>query len=608
MRTLRSLLTTLTIACGLLVGPGQTTATDPPPATGAAPVRDHGVELRLMISERAWSAETPPALQLRFVNHGSTGVRVVSPLDGSWDGMRAPSYALELLDEHGTIVPGVLGVSGGRCGLTNPLVPAQDILPLAPDQSVPAQGSPNSFPFYGTVLADARPGTYRARVRYRSDGVPGATPLELVSNTVQVTVRGGNLALWQCQREQQRLAQQQRFVDVQPLDLQAAGDGALALYRADETTVKGDRTRRRGELFLQRIGPAGALGPALALARADGLAHARVAAIDGGALVLYTVDGRVDGAGPETLHALLVRGGDDAWQAAPAKSWGPVATSYSLSLARSGDRLAALYLTRGTGHASALSLQMIDRTGAPSGSPLRLAASAGLDAQLAVEPQTGEFWVAWADAGKVQVRALGVDGRGQSPALALAGEFGSLDALWPHAGGFALAYQRNFTRGDIPDDAMAYYLQRFDAAGGKLGAPELLSPRSRSDPSWGALAWRDRSAARVHVQQRVLPDGRTQDPSNLRFGPLGSDTRVIAGTLLGEPTIAATADGYLVAWSDSRDDQAKSCLRIGACVGELYVASWKRDQTPALAPTRLTRSAVSRPPTAVNGRWRELCE
>ena len=89
-----------------------------------------------------------------------------------------------------------------------PLVPAQDILELAPHARVPAQRSPNSFPFFGTVLADARPGAYRARVRYRSDGLPGATPLELVSNAVAVTVRGGNLALWQCQREQQRLAAQ----------------------------------------------------------------------------------------------------------------------------------------------------------------------------------------------------------------------------------------------------------------------------------------------------------------------------------------------------------------------------------------------------------------
>lgn len=617
MTPLRSLLTTLGIAAGLLAGPAVAAANDPlPAAAGAAATRQHGVELRLVIAEKVWEGDRSPTLTLTFINHGDTGVRVASPLDGSWDGMRAPSYALELLDERGVVVPGVLGVQGGRCGLTNPLVPAQDILELAPHARVPAQRSPNSFPFFGTVLADARPGAYRARVRYRSDGLPGATPLELVSNAVAVTVRGGNLALWQCQREQQRLAAQQRYVAIEPLDLEAVGDGALLLYRAQETTVNGATSKRRGELFVQRLGPAGALGPALSLGRIDGLALAQVAAIDGGALVLYTADARVDGVGPETLHAALVRGSDDNWQAAPARSWGAVASAYSLGLARSGDQLAAIYLTQGTGHTSTLSLQRIAGDGARVGAPLRLGTSTGVDAQLAASPARGEFWAAWSDAGVVQVRALGPDGRGASPAIALAGRFGSLDALWPQVGGFSLAYQKNFTRGDIPGDMMGYYLQRFSASGGPLGPPEPLSPRSPTDPSWGALAWRDQAAARVHTQQRVGKDGRTQEPSELRFGPVGGDTRVIAGTLLGEAVIAATADAYLVAWSDARDDLGRPCQRLGACVGELYVAGWRRDPTaslatplaPTLAPTRLTRLAVARPTADPDTRWRELCE
>ncbi len=612
---MRSLLTVLSIVGVVLAGSTLATATDPLMAPNpAAATRLDGVELRLAVSPKVWEGDKPPTLTLTFVNHGTARVRVVSPLDGSWEGMRAPGYTLEMIDERGAVVQDVLGVPGGRCGMTNPLVPEQDILSLEPGARISAQRSPNTFPFYGTVLADARPGNYRARVRYRADAaeLPGATALELVSNSVAVTVRGGNLALWQCQREQKRLALKQRYVAIEPLDLRATGDGTLALYRAQETTVTGATSRRSGELFLQRLGPTGAPSPrwpALSLARADGLALARVAAIDGGALVLYTVDARVHGTGPETLHAVVLRGADDAWQVGPARQWATVATAYGLALARSGDRLAALYLSKGTGPIrQALSFQAIDRAGAAIGEPVRLAASAGLDAQLAVDPRSGEFWAAWTDTGKSFVQALGADGRASTPAIAIGEGFGSLDELWPQAPGFALAYQKNFTRGEIANDAMAYYLQGFDKTGAKLDKPGLLSPPSRGDPHWGELAWSERGAARAYVQQRINRDGRQQEPSDLMFGPLGLDARVVASSLLGEPTIAASGEEFVVAWSDARDDGSKACLRLGACVGELYVASWRLDGTQRLAPTRLTRLAVPRPPVAIDDRWRELCE
>ena len=163
---MRSLLTVLSIVGVALAGSTLATATDPVVApSAAAATRVNGVELRLAVSPQVWEGDKPPTLTLTFVNHGKASVRVVSPLDGSWEGMRAPSYTLEMIDESGVPVPDVLGVPGGRCGMTNPLVPAQDILSLEPGARISAQRSPNTFPFHGTVLADARPGKYRARVR-----------------------------------------------------------------------------------------------------------------------------------------------------------------------------------------------------------------------------------------------------------------------------------------------------------------------------------------------------------------------------------------------------------------------------------------------------------
>ena len=52
----------------------------------------------------------------------------------------------------------------------------------------------------------------------------------------------------------------------------------------------------------------------------------------------------------------------------------------------------------------------------------------------------------------------------------------------------------------------------------------------------------------------------------------------------------------------------KPRLPASRCVGEVYVASWKRGQQPRLAPTRISSSAVPRPPVSDDGRWRELCD
>src|SRR5688500_15026997 len=96
---------------------GSVAAVAAPASASAATTA--AVTLRLEVTPTAWEAGATPKLSLRFYNRGSRPVRVVAPLDGSWDGMRSPHYTLELLDETGAVVPNALGVPGGRCGLSN---------------------------------------------------------------------------------------------------------------------------------------------------------------------------------------------------------------------------------------------------------------------------------------------------------------------------------------------------------------------------------------------------------------------------------------------------------------------------------------------------------
>ncbi len=575
--------------------------------SGAAEVRAaKGPSLRLAVTPAVWDTGTKPLLDLHFVNDGKRAVQVVSPLDGSWDGMREPAYTLELLDPSGVPITDALGPVGGRCGLSNPLQPAEDIRVVLPGASVNAHASTNSFPFHAEVGEAARPGEYLAQVRYRS-ALPGASALELVSNQVKVTIRGGSMPLWNCWHAHETRAASFVEAGSMPHDLQALGDGQALLYVRSETTRIGGKQQRKGELFLQRLGPAGARLMAASLTRWPGLAHARALPIDGGLLVAYTVDERSAG-GRQSLYLLKLRAVGDALHIdTPKLHTADLANAYNISLARAGDTLAVLYLKNDGPDKSAVMIHLLDATGTAIAAPQRLATAAYLaDARLASGPRG--FWATYSTGPEITVVQLGPGGRPASPAVVLKERLGSIDAVWPQDGSFALEYHKSFTLGSVPNDKMGYYLQSFDPGGRKRSAAVALSPASASDPHWGSLARSDAGAVRVHGVERIDRSGRRMPVSDLMFGPVGRDARKLSSTLVGEPRVHALGDDFFAAWSDARDDRSRACERLGACVGEVYVASWKRGQQPLLAPTRVTHGAVPRPPVSDDGRWRELCD
>ena len=578
----------------------RVTAAEPaePPPPPAPPSRP-GVSLKLAVKPTVWTKGVTPQLDLTFVNESPEAITFVSPLDGSWDGMRAPNYALELVDEAGTPVPGVLGPPLGRCGMTNALQPEQDVIKLGPRGRQKAAASPNSFTFHGQVTEVARPGKYRARVRYAWSG-PEATAMSAVSDEVPVEIRGTDMALWSCWNEQQRAREDHRSVTYWPEQALGLGDGFAALVRRyEEGAARGEEVRASAaELHL--IGPEGPRGSVVVAADAKA-ARAQAAALPGGVWVVWGLD-RDEG---DALMATLVREGRTP---EPARVLAPaVANAYVLAVAGGGAGAGVLYLRAQGEDAAELTFQAIDAAGASAGEPVAVEPisphTSGV--RLAGDGPRG-FLAAWTDREEIVVAPLDARGQARGELIRLGGKLGDPGSLWPRAdGGFDLAYHKNYVLGSAPRDMMAFYLQSFDARGVVFGSRTALSRPSAESPGFGAYAAGPRGGARAYARERGASSGRR--PAQLMVGPVSAEARVLSETLVGEPTIAALGDDFLVLWSDSRDDASPACAKTGECVGEAYAAIWREGQGDLLAPTRLTRGAQPKPAFASGDRWRELC-
>lgn len=585
----------LPIALGLaLTGPALLRAA--PPASGPR------VELRLAVTPATWKPGERPRLDLTFVNRGDASVRVVSPLDGSWDGARDPSYALELLDETGAVLPDVLGPAPPRCGLTNKLRPQQDILALAPGARTDAHASPNSFPFDLAVADVARPGRYRARVRYRT-ALAGATRLDLTSNLVEIEISGTDMSLWTCFHDQAvRRARGGAYTTHEPLSLRATDGGFALLYRRVDVTQDRAGERRQGGLVLQRLGPGGAPGPAIAVAAGKSLGAAQSVAATGGLLVVHGLDERHAPGGRQSLRAALVR--DDGRVDPPVLLDSDLASAYHLALERSGDRIAALYL-RTRGDADEVALQRLDAGGVAQGPAIALARGVGLGDPLLVPDGAGGFVAIWTEAQRVRAATIDPQGKVGAPRL-LADRLGALAGAASRPDGLQIAFHKNYTQGSDPTDRMGFYLRSFPDAGAP-GPALALSPAARDDAHWGQVAWGRSIVARAYERDRLDRLGRAREPADLMAGAVGAPALRVAVSLLGTPVIAARGDDLALAWADARDDASQVCARVGACVGEIYVALGRGGRLGALTPVRLTTAALARPEVAPEHQWRELC-
>lgn len=605
---LRALAASALLACG--------TAALPEPERPAADLGDEtpappelpGVELRLAVEPLVWDTGTVPTFSLTFINHSRDEVRVGSPIEGSWDGLRTPRYVLEMIDETGASIADALGPPPALCATVPVFRPGIDDTAVAPGGEADAFHSPNAAPWVRPVLAAARPGKYTARIRYIAPEAP-LTTMTAVSNPVAVEIRGGSMAMWTCYRELigQQAADRKlrREVSLRPTDLVAVDDGFAAVYLRDEMRRVDGMPGYLRSLGVQLVRERGPHGDPVVIADAT---HGRAAAGDQGILLAVSRPGP-DG---ENLHkiwlrrrgARLVAGAPEPLVQDLAWSFGPP----SFVVGRNGDVIAVAY-HRVTGRESTeLAVQSFRaRDGARLGGPEVLATGDNNLHGLELAPATGEgFLVAWVDRAGAHVARLDAGGRARGAPLAIASPMDDLHALSAWGPGFALAYFATTSHGGLDrGPTQGLFLSVHDGRGDPSGAPVDLSPSAAYNERVADLVRVGDAAVWAYNPPRPALSG--QPPAALLLRRTGGEPREISDDSLGPMHLAARADTVAVAWSDTRHDRSRACVRGRECVGEVYVAIYRGD-APVLAPTRLTHASVPAAiPSYAAERWEALC-
>ena len=535
-------------------------------------------------------------LELRVRNGSGAPITVVRPVYGSWEHARQPDYRLEWTDERGATVLDPLGFAPGlECGVLDPIV-AEDRIHVAPGGEQRLGSAPAARPQH-LVLASARPGTYKLRVRYLGLDIPGATPLHLLSEPVPVTIRDGDVSKWACRAKQVAAGSDYQYIDVAPARLVPAGDGGFWLvFSRYIHTVRRGVADPGGDLQIRKLGPD--LTPtadAIALIKnsPDEIGHVSVAPAPRGLLVVFT-PGPVGGRSVQTL--LVDTRSPTPTAGAPRTIQPAPGNPYVTSVAALGDRVAVLH--DGPDRAGApLMLTMLDASGAPLATT-RLATMATQfsvqtsgDAVIATWLQRGEF-----DGGMFQ--RLDRDAVAKGPAVRFTLDPShSFAGVRHHAGGLDVAYADSGTRGDDPRDLMGLYRQSFSPVGQPLGRPTPLSPESRTEARFGAVTWlASNSLIKVHL-----------DHGDLILGRDGGEGRTLATSAAERLVFEPFGDRAALLWASHKDDTSAACLQLHDCAPEVYGALIQADGAPVGAPVRLTHGARPRPLLPSSHDWQRHC-
>ena len=547
-------------------------------------------------------------LQLAFKNASGQAAVVVPPLDGSGQSFRQPVYELVFTDSRGQPLPNALGFEDNtrECGLVNPVEPGDRRTVRAQASLAIDEATMHTWWSPLSVQKHARPGAVNVRVRYRADKLPGATPLDLISNAVEINISAGDEALWACRNAQVDRARWHESAENRPSRLVARDKDYLLVYQRTTTRVRPQETRSIGAILVQRLGSKGEpLGDPIEIARSDtdSLGWAQVLEVPGGLLVAFTT---ARGEEDRNVHLVHV----DTSQPAPRAD--PVMTiskepgqPFSLALARAPSSGRAAIVWRGReGKNDVLRFLPLDGQGKPAGSAVSIASSAGLyDAELLLEPSGSDLLLAWHQRGsEVRLQRLSPDGapRGSAASVQLAANGATMMTLDPGANRIGVAYADNSVNHQVPGDTMGLHTTELSAIDFSVLSDAPASPWDRDTVRFGAATFVSGRLARLWTENRSL---------FFASAPGGAAPRITLSTTAdGTHGIWPTADKgrLLAAWKDTRDDDQRRCV-TSSCVSEAYVAVLDPTGKILVPPSRATRSASPKPIPLYQANWEAFC-
>ncbi|MCA9709354.1 MAG: hypothetical protein KDK70_26165, partial [Myxococcales bacterium] len=530
-------------------------------------------------------------------NASDTEVTLVRPMYGSWERARQPEYQLEWTDAEGTPILDPLGFAPGLdCG-TLDRVEADDLVRLPAGATAELQGAPDARPGH-EVLPSARPGRYQLRVVYVADEVGGATPLRLRSEPVAVEITGGDAATWECRAEQVAARDDHEYAEVGPARLLPAGDGTwwLVYGRYVHRVHAGERDPG-GDVWIRRLdatlAPLGGAEPVRLLRSDDEVGWVSVAAVGDG-LVVITTPGPVGSRRVEAFAVALADGVPRAGevhrlQAAPGN---PYVTGVRVV----GDEVLVLH-EGGEGQDGTLWVSRVGADAAPRGEPRRLAEDV-TDFAVVDGAEPAVVWLQRGEHVGGAAQRLTADGAPSGAPLRFALEPGhSLLAARLTDGALQVGYADRSTRGDVLDDRMGIYVQRYGADGAPAGAPVVAGPEAKHLDAFGALAWHQGALVRAFYEVGALRAGvGTRAPVTL------------SRTASSEPSVESHGDRWVVLWDDARDDDSPACWRVQECVTEIHGAVLGARGSVVAGPARLTRESKARPFVPSSFEWTRYCE
>jgi hypothetical protein len=602
MRRRRSALVTLCAALLVLPSlgcrdPDSTVAArapeGPAPALAAEAVIEAKARPRVGVGEDL-------GLELWVRNDSDEALTLVRPIYGSWELARHPRYELEWRDERGQLVADPLGFAPGlSCGTLDP-VTRGDLVKVEPGARARLANGPAARPGH-EVLPSARPGRYQLRVRYLAQGIEGASELQILSEPVEVEITGGDAELWRCRAEQLAAEANHEWVDASPAGVIPADGGGFWLVTSDYRHRVVDRqTRPGGEVQLVALGPdlRPVAQPELVRGGDEEAGWVSVAGNEAGELLVVATPGPVGSRRVEAQSVVPSAGG--AMVSPPQLLQAAPGNPYVTQLVARRDHFALLY-TGDDARPNALLLAILDRTGAPLVEPRVLAEEV---TDFALLPKGREDLVAvWLERGAVEGGvAAPLDGDDGQP---LGGTFSfEHDPAHTIAGvhldrsnNLELAWADSSTRGDDPDDMMGLYVRRFSRADGHpLGPVRALSPKSRTQAYFGAVAWHGSRLLRAYLDNDELFVGAAAGPASS-----------VSATADGTVALDVIPDGYVALWSDTRDDRSRACLELDDCVAEVYGALLGPDASLRAGPVRLSRVARPKPFAPSSHDWQRYC-